>query len=85
MCQRRNQRFSDMSHGATTQLKTLQRKSKNFIKDTCNRKQITKRYSKRIRNLLQKRVLKKRRSFYQTFLVRNAKRTTKTFFDTIKS
>ena len=39
----------------------------------------------RIRNLLQKRVLEKRRNFYQTFLVRNAKRATKTFFNTIKS
>ena len=39
----------------------------------------------RIRNLLQKRVLEKRRKFYQTFLVRNTKRTTKTFFNTSKS
>ena len=39
----------------------------------------------RIRNLLQKRVLVKRRNFYQKFLFRNAKRTTKTFFNTIKS
>ena len=36
-----------------------------------------------IKNLLQ-RVLEKRRSFYQTFLVRNVKRITKTFFNTIK-
>ena len=42
-----------------------------------------KRFNK-IRNLLQKRVLEKRRNFYQTFLVRNAKRSTKTFFNTIK-
>ena len=40
MCQRRNQRLSDISHGLTTQLKTLQQKLKNFIKDTCNRKQM---------------------------------------------
>ena len=43
-----------------------------------------KRFNK-IRNLLQKRVLEKRRNFYQTFLVRNAKITTKTLFNTIKS
>ena len=40
MCQIRNQRLSDISHGLITQLKTLQQKSKNFIKDTCNRKQM---------------------------------------------
>ena len=39
----------------------------------------------RIRSLLQKRVLEKRRNFYQIVLVRNAKHTTKTFFNTIKS
>ena len=43
-----------------------------------------KRFNK-IRNLLQKRVLQKRRNFYRTFLVRNAKRTNKTFFNNIKS
>ena len=42
-----------------------------------------KRFNK-IRKLLQKKVLKKRRNFYQTFLFRNAKRTTKTLFKTIK-
>ena len=30
-------------------------------------------------------MLEKRKNFYQTFVVRNAKRTTKTFFNTIKS
>ena len=40
MCQRRNQKLSDISHGLITQLKTLQQKSKSFIKDTCNRKQM---------------------------------------------
>ena len=41
-----------------------------------------KRYNK-IRNLLQKRVLEKRRNFYQTFLFRKAKSTNKKFFKTI--
>ena len=44
---------------------------------------IIKRFN-RIRNLLQKSARTKEK-FYQTFLVRNAKRTTKTFFNTMKS
>ena len=32
MCQRRNQRLSDISHGLITQLKTLQQKSKTLSK-----------------------------------------------------
>ena len=39
----------------------------------------------KIRKLLQKKVLEKRRKFYQTFLVRNVKRTAKAFFNTIDS
>ena len=66
-------------------IKNLAAKSRNSIKDTCNRKQWTKKIFNRIRNLLQIRVLEKRRNFYQTFLVSNAKRATKTFFDTIKN
>ena len=69
---------NSIKHLATKKQKFYQRYVQQKTND--NKKRFNK-----IKNLLQESVLEKRRNFYQTFLVRNAKRTTKTFFNTIKS
>ena len=85
MCQRRNQRLSDISNGLITQLIPCSKKAKALSKIHATGKKDIKERFNRIRIFLQRRVLEKRRNFYQSFSARNAKRTNKTFFDTIKS
>ena len=85
MCQRRNQRLSDKSWIDNSIKNLAAKKQSFFIKDTCNRKQMIIKRDLIKLGVCYKRVLEKRRNFYQTFLVRNAKRTNKTFFNTIKS
>ena len=65
MCQRKNERLSDIGHGSITQLKTLQLKKQKLHQRYMQRKtnDNEKRFN-RIRNLLQKRLLKKERNFY---------------------
>ena len=65
-------------------IKNLAAKKENFIKDTCNRKQMIRKRDLIKLGICYRKKCSKRRNFYQTFLVRNAKRTTKTFFNAIK-
>ena len=61
-----------------TTVKNLAAKSKNFIKDKCNKNDNKKRFN-RIRNLRKKTVVEKRKNFSQTFLVMNVKVINKIF------